>query len=181
MKRKSPSPSGDHTLRVQQLFVRHQQAVLAYVLSIEPSLDDAQEILQETFLTVSRKADTWTDGTNFLAWVCTIGRYNTLHYQRTRSRRVARLDDDVVELLHADEAEDFSVFERHVAILQSCLERLTPRVRELVRLRYHSGRMPEQIAPAVGWTANAVRVALTRARSALRDCMRPKLATEEAR
>jgi DNA-directed RNA polymerase specialized sigma24 family protein len=35
--------------------------------------------------------------------------------------------------------------------------------------------MPEQIAEAVGWTANAVRVALTRARTFLRECMEQQL------
>ena len=29
------APINEHALRVQQLFVRHQQALLAYVLSIE--------------------------------------------------------------------------------------------------------------------------------------------------
>ena len=33
-----------HTLLVQQLFVRHQKAVLGYVLSLEPNLADAQDI-----------------------------------------------------------------------------------------------------------------------------------------
>ncbi len=54
----SPTPS-DHTLQVQRLFVQHQQVVLYYVLTIEPNLGDAQDIVQETFLTVSRKADTY--------------------------------------------------------------------------------------------------------------------------
>lgn len=175
-----PSTPDDHTLHVQQLFVRHQQAVLAYVLSIEPSAEDAQEIVQEVFLTVSRKAPTWTDGTNFLAWVCTIARYKTLHYQRTRLRRTARLDDDVVELLFATEMNDFPIFQHQVAILQRCLDRLAPRMRELVRLRYHGGRMPEQIATELSWTANAVRVALTRARIALRDCLQRQLAREDS-
>jgi DNA-directed RNA polymerase specialized sigma24 family protein len=31
--------------------------------------------------------------------------------------------------------------------------------------------MPEQIAPSVGWSVNSVRVALTRAREVLRECM----------
>ena len=175
-----PTTPDDHTLHVQQLFVRHQQAVLAYVLSIEPSAEDAQEIVQEVFLTVSRKAPTWTDGTNFLAWVCTIARYTTLHYQRTRLRRTARLDDDVVELLFTNEMNDFPTFQHQVAVLQRCLDRLAPRMRELVRLRYHGGRMPEQIAAELGWTANAVRVALTRARNALRDCLQRQLAREDS-
>jgi DNA-directed RNA polymerase specialized sigma24 family protein len=35
--------------------------------------------------------------------------------------------------------------------------------------------MPEQIATGIGWTVNAVRVALTRARGMLRECMEKQL------
>lgn len=169
-----------HTLHVQQLFVRHQQAVLGYVLSIEPNFADAQDVVQEVFLTISRKAHTWTADTDFLAWVCTVARYETLNFQRTRARRAARLDEDVVALLHAGEVADEAAFQRRVSALQRCLGRLAPRAHELVWMRYHGAQMPEQIAPAVGWTANAVRVALTRARQFLRECLEQQSSTTEA-
>lgn len=167
----TPNTAGDHLLHVQQLFVRHQQAVQAYVLSIEPDFAEAQDIVQQVFLTVSRKAQTWTAGTDFLSWACTVARYETLHFQRTRARRVRRLDEDVVEMLHAGEVHDETLFQREVAALQRCLDQLAPRARQLVSMRYHSAQMPEEIAPVVGWTVNAVRVALTRTRHALRKCM----------
>lgn len=174
----SATPSDDHTLHVQQLFVRHQQAVLSYVLSIEPNFADAQDIVQEVFLTISKKAATWTAGTHFLPWACTVARYETLTFQRTRTRRVARLDEDVIELLHASGALDEMDFQRKTAALQGCLSRLAPRARELMQLRYHAAQMPEQIATNVGWTVNAVRVALTRARDLLRGCMEEQLAQQ---
>ncbi len=165
----------DHALHVQQLFVRHQQTVLGYVLSIEPNFADAQDIVQEVFLAVSRKAQTWSAGTNFLAWVCTVARYETLHFQRTRARRTARLDEDVIELLYAAEAMDESDWQHRVDALRRCLGRLAPRAKELVWRRYHGAQMPKQIATGIGWTVNAVRVALTRARGVLRECMEKQL------
>ncbi len=172
----STTLSEHHRLHVQQLFVRHQQAVLSYVLSIEPNLADAQDIVQEVFLTVSKKAATWTSGTHFLPWVCTVARYETLTFQRNRARRVARLDEDVIELLHADGTMDEQDFQRKTTALQACLGHLAPRAREMMHLRYHAAQMPEQIASKVGWTVNAVRVALTRARELLRSCMEQQLA-----
>jgi RNA polymerase sigma-70 factor (ECF subfamily) len=167
----------DHTLYVQQLFVQHQQAVLGYVLSIEPNFADAQDIVQEVFLAVSRKAQTWSAGTDFFAWVCTVARYETLQFQRTRSRRTARLDENVIELLYSAEAVDEAEWQHRVDVLRRCLDRLAPRARELVRRRYHGAQMPEQIAKGIGWTVNAVRVALTRARGVLRECMEQRLST----
>ena len=77
----SPTPS-DHTLQVQRLFVQHQQVVLYYVLTIEPNLGDAQDNVQEAFLTVSRKAETYALGTNFPAWACTVARYQANSHPR---------------------------------------------------------------------------------------------------
>lgn len=166
-------------MHVQTLYVRHQPAILAYVLSMEPGFSDAQDIVQEVFLTLTRKAQTWTPGTNFMAWACTVARYHTLHFQRTRSRRVARLDEDVVELLHPATSFDEAAFQRRLAALQACMAKLAPRSHQLVMLRYHHGQMPEKIAETVGWSVNAVRVALSRARQALRECLDRRLALRE--
>jgi len=172
----SPAPS-DHTLQVQRLFVQHQQVVLYYVLTIVPDLADAQDIVQETFLTITRKAETYTLGTNFPAWACTTARYQALQFQRTRARAAARLDDDVLEMLYSEDASPPDNLEPRTEALKNCLDRLTPKALELIRLRYHLGQLPEDIATTVGWTPNSVRVALTRARQILRACVERTLHT----
>ncbi len=168
------------TLHVQQLYVRHQQSLLAYVMSMEPNYADAQDIVQEVFLTITKKAKTWTPETDFLAWVCTVARYEVLQFQRTRSRRAARLDEDVIELLHVADMPDETEFRQRLVWLQCCLGKLAPRARELIVRRYHNAQMPEQIAPAIGWSVGAVRVALTRARQFLRTCFERQAAMSEA-
>jgi RNA polymerase sigma-70 factor (ECF subfamily) len=174
-----PSTLEPHRLHVQQLFVRHQPALLAYVLSLEPSYADAQDIVQEVFLAVSRKADSWSAGTNFTAWVYAIARFEVLHFQRRRARGGRRLDEEVVELLHATvDLPDVDDFEQRLQILQGCLQQLAPRARELILLRYHQGYKPERIATIVGWSINAVRVALTRARQSLRRCLEKRWSLE---
>lgn len=164
-----------HRLKVQQLFMVHQQALLAYLLSIVPNPQDAQDILQDAFLVVSRKANTWTEGTNFFAWVCTIVRYEALHYSRSSKKRMLPLDEDVMELLHC-ESPPLDNLDAQIERLKECLKRLSPRARELIMLRYHTAQLPEQIATNVNWSVNSVRVALTRARQALRECIEQRLA-----
>lgn len=166
-----PTPPLDpHLLRVQQLFVQHRESLLAYVCSIEPNFSDAQDILQEVFLTLSRKAHAWTDGTNFLAWACTVSRYETLNFQRTRSRRTARLNEDVMELLYSGEIPTELRLQEYTSALQDCMDRLAPTARELILRRYHRNQSPAEIAAEMGWKPNAVSVALTRARHFLREC-----------
>jgi RNA polymerase sigma-70 factor (ECF subfamily) len=173
-----PPPDENHTLRVQQLFMVHQQALLAYLLSIVPRLPDAQDLLQEVFLVVSRKAGTWREGTEFLPWVCAIARYEALHLARANKRGAVPLEADVLELLHR-ETPRVSELETQIDRLKECLNRLSPRARELVMLRYHAIQMPEAIAVTMNWSVGAVRVALTRAKQALRECLKERLMAEE--
>lgn len=178
MSQSPPSPDDLHKLRVQQLFMVHQQALLAYLLSLVPKLQDAQDLLQDVFLVVSRKAETWSEGSNFLAWACTIARYEALHLARTNERRMIPLDADLLEILHA-EPPMVDHLEFQIDRMKECLQRLAPRARELVMLRYHAAQMPEAIAGSMNWTVGAVRVALTRAKQALRKCINESRIAEE--
>ena len=84
----NPRPESDsaaRVLRVQQLFVTGQGNLLAFILSLHPGMAEAEDILQETFLVVSRKADTFAEGTNFLAWACTIARFKVLEFRRRQN------------------------------------------------------------------------------------------------
>jgi RNA polymerase sigma-70 factor, ECF subfamily len=168
----SPQPPIDpaaHTLLVQRLFVKHQGVVKAYVLSLLPSLSDAEDVLQETFLTVSEKAATFAEGTNFTAWACTIARFKVLEARR-RLARPGALSEEAIAALAAD-APEATYFEERVEAVRSCLDRLAPRARQIVWLRYHGSCSCDDIGRQVGWGAAAVRVALAKARTALRTCV----------
>ena len=62
------SESDEHTLRVQQLFVRHQGALKAFVLALWPDFAEADDVMQEVFLVITRKAAEFQPETNFLSW-----------------------------------------------------------------------------------------------------------------
>ncbi|MBH95646.1 MAG: hypothetical protein CMD87_00090 [Gammaproteobacteria bacterium] len=53
------------TEEVQLLFVRNENAIRAFIRALQPSLSDADDVLKETFLTVTRKASSFEIGTNF--------------------------------------------------------------------------------------------------------------------
>ena len=173
----STAPGGnaaDYTLRVQQLFVTNQGKLLAFILSLQPGFTEADDILQETFLVISRKAATFEPGTNFLAWACTIARFKVLEFRRRQNQQTARISEAAIESLCADLPEE-GFFDSRLGALRDCLHKLAPRAREMIWLRYQGAREPDEIARQVAWTPGAVRVALTRARGVLRACVESKL------
>src|SRR6186713_360457 len=88
----------EKTMRVQQLFVKHQLGLRAFILSLEPNFSDAEDLLQEVFLVITRKANEFQEGTNFFAWGCTIARYKLMELLRRRARSQA-LSEEVIEAL----------------------------------------------------------------------------------
>ena len=74
------------TEEVQLLFVRHENSIRAFIRALQPSLSDADDVLQETFLTVTRKASSFEIGTNFTAWACGIARLKVLENFRQNKR-----------------------------------------------------------------------------------------------
>ncbi|MFN4257863.1 MAG: sigma-70 family RNA polymerase sigma factor [Gemmataceae bacterium] len=168
----------DPVVMVQTLFVRHTPALRGFLYAIVPDFAHVDDVVQETFLTVTRKAREFEPGTNFLAWICAIGRYKAVEIARSQSRRPRPLADEVLDALCACEPEPEPDDEPRLRLLSSCLEQLAPQARRAVELRYSQAHKPAEIARRLGWTPASVYVALSRARSFLRDCVERRLAQQ---
>jgi len=163
----------DATEAVQLQFVRHENSIRAFVRSLQPSLSDADDVMQETFLTVSRKASSFEPGTNFVAWACGIARLKVLENFRQKKR--ANLLSEAAIIALAEDAPSSEVFIEMEDALEGCLERTAAKVRDLLWRRYSRRQSSTEMAEATGMTSTAVRVALSKARAALRDCVNSKL------
>ncbi len=178
---KEPTPPTDPASQlelVQVLFVKHQPLVRVAALAILPDFDKVDDVVQETFLTMLRKAEDFVPGSNFTAWICSIARYKAMEMRRKSILPFETLSDSVLETLHAVEpaADDF---EHKVRYFEECLGRLAPQARKVMGLRYEQALLPAAISKQMNWSVGAVKVALSRARNVLRDCVHLKLAAED--
>ncbi len=156
-----------HLEQVQRLFIENQPALRSYALSIVRDFALAQDVVQETFLTVTRKAGQFQLSTSFLAWGCAITRFEALAALK-RANRPA-LHSETLELLAASEAAVAPDY--RTRWLSDCMARLTPAIQRMLRLRYEDALKPAEIAKLIGWTPNAICVATSRARQELRKCI----------
>ncbi|MEY5024680.1 MAG: hypothetical protein RLZZ244_208 [Verrucomicrobiota bacterium] len=170
-----------HTLRVQALYVQHQNQLRSFLHSLVPDFATVDDLVQECFLTVSEKAPEFEMGSNFGAWVRSIARFKVLALQRDHARRPPMLAPEVLESLILS-APDPTPPEHENAALESlrqCLEKLAPAAREIVRMRYFSQWGPLEISRIRECSANAINVTLARSRDALRRCMDSQTASPE--
>jgi RNA polymerase sigma-70 factor (ECF subfamily) len=166
--------AGEQTVRVQQYFVRHQSRLKAFVLSLQPDFAEAEDILQEVFLVVTRKAHEFEEGTNFTAWAFAIARFKILESLRRRKTKAVALSEAVIETLCAAAPEE-ELPEEQFAAVRACLDQLAPRMQEVLRMRYYREQGPKEIARVLSWTPNSVNVALSNARRLMFTCVARKL------
>ncbi len=164
----------EHTVRVQQLFVKSQGSLKAFLLALVPDFTEAEDLLQEVFLVVTQKAGTFKEGTNFMAWARQIARFKAMSSMRKRRNSPSVLAEDVVESLVAAEPE-VPYDESQIAAVRDCLKKLAPHARQLVTMRYMNEHGPGEIAQRMSWSENAVNVTLSRARTTLRECVQRQL------
>lgn len=166
----------DHTLHVQQQFIEHMPALRRFVLSLLPRGNECDDVVQEVFLLVTAKANDFEQGTNFRAWVFAMARFKVLEAHRRAKRAPHVLSESVMAKL-VDEPDDHDAdYERLVdAALARCLEKLSPKRRQVIQLQYRENKSPKSIAEQLGWGVNSVHVSLSRARADLRACVRKAL------
>lgn len=175
----TPAISIDRTALVQRLFVQHSAAVRGFIVALSPDLAMADDVFQETFLTITAKAGVFDMNRDFLAWACGVARLKLMEAGRRAAKQWRPLSDEVLDALSAS-APPAEPEDARLRFLADCTQKLAPQSRRIVELCYQQGHKPAEIARRIEWTVEAVYVALSRARAALRQCVDRKVAAEGA-
>jgi RNA polymerase sigma-70 factor (ECF subfamily) len=163
-----------HEQKVLQLFVSHQSQIKGFILALLPDFAAAEDVLQETFLVVQRKASEFDLTTSFTAWAFRIAKFQVMKAQTAYRRKAERFSDATLEALA--ECAPADLFEdRRLSVLPACLAQLAPQARKIMDLFYGEEHKPREIAARLGWSAGAVSVALSRSRKMLRECIQSKI------
>jgi RNA polymerase sigma-70 factor (ECF subfamily) len=160
------------------LMTEAQSSIYAYILSIFPDRSRGRDILQETNLTMWKKADQFTEGTVFTAWGCKIAYFHVLSARRKLARDRHIFDDSLLDYLAERQDERLDELpSRHIA-LRRCLEKLPKPQRELVKARYAPGGSVKDIASKLGRSVGSISQTLYRARSALLECIEKSMRSD---
>ena len=169
--------NGEQRQIVLQLFVRHQPRIKGFIVALVGDFAATEDVLQETFLVVQQKAGEFDVGSNFLAWVFQIARFQVLKHRTQRQRAGRRFSEATLDALAASAPTDERDDSRQ-ELLKACVEKLAPQARRIVELFYQHEHPPQEIARLMDWSAAAVSVALSRARKVLRECIEQRLRGE---
>jgi RNA polymerase sigma-70 factor (ECF subfamily) len=161
-----------------RLYVAHQHRIRAYIFTLVPNRDDADDLFQETSSVLWERFADFTPGTDFVAWACRVAFWKVSNHRKKQARSRIRFDDRVFSVLAERAVELTPRLDARREALQECLGRLAERDRRLVLARHEPGANVEQAAQASGRSLLAAYKALQRIRKALFDCVTLRLIEE---
>lgn len=166
---------GKSTSSFVAVWTKSQPEVRRYIFLLIPTAADAEEVLQETAVKLWEKFDEYDPERPFTPWAIRFAHTEVMkHRQRvTRDRLV--FSDALVALLHETVAEEAPMLEARRRALNSCLEMLNRKQRQLLLARYsRHGGVKEQ-AQALGVSIHKLYYQVSKLRTRLLTCVSNKL------
>jgi len=158
-------------------FVRNENRVYRYIFSLVPRRSEAEELFQETSLTLWKTWNRYDPAVDFIAWACGIA-HNLVrnHLRKRKNQPRLLLDGEILDQLAERRAADDPLLEERRSVLRACLQRLSGEQRRLVEEVYGGERSMKDIADSASQSPNAIYKTLRRIRAGLFECAERKLA-----
>jgi RNA polymerase sigma-70 factor (ECF subfamily) len=182
MSRQPPLPNSDDRVLVEKaqgngpearaalakLFDRHRPRLRALAMRLTRSEAEADDVVQDAFVAVLEKLDTFRGDAAFGSWVYRVAANFALMRLRSASVRRSQpleVGDEPESLgMALDDACDAR---RRLSDVIRAIEQLRPPAREVISLRVVDGLETAQVARRLGVSEDVVKVRLHRARATL--------------
>ena len=158
----------------ERLYRESAPRLFAICLRIVPQRAEAEDVLQEVFVTVWRKAAQYDAGrAGAMAWLAMIARNKAIDRIRSESqaRQAAPLEmaEEIADPAASPQLDAQASAERE--LLDECLKRLDVRRRSLIRAAFFDGSTYEELAVRIGSPLGTVKSWVRRALMQLRECL----------
>lgn len=147
-----------------ELYATLKKPVFVFALSILQDYQEAEDVMQETFLRVAAKSSDYRPGTNARAWIFSIARNLSLDILK-RKKPVA-LTEDVADSGNFEEKAASAIdFLRMLRVLNE-------NERQIVVMHFYGGLRKAEIAKLLGVPSANVRVTYGRALKKLKNSLK---------
>lgn len=160
------------------LVEKHSRSVFRLGFRLTGNPQDAEDVVQETFLRAYRQLDRYDGRASFHTWIYRIASNYALDLLRGRKRVEQKKDENqlpVVETIPAeDPAADRLVYSAQVRErLAFAMDELSEQERTAFVLRHHEGLSIDEIGETLGLAQSATKNSIFRAVQKLRRALEP--------
>ena len=157
----------------------NQNKIYTYIHMLVPSIQDADDIMQETASTMWEKIDSFEPGTDFASWAVTIARFKIMNYRRRQNNSIVQYSSQTLEAI-----ESYASTHVHKELpikeyLKECLHTLSVKDRSLIQMRYTQSITIKTLAVRLGRPLHGLYSALSRIQLLLLECINRRKTIEE--
>ncbi len=168
-----------------QLMDNYRDSVYFMLLKMTNNPDDADDLTIEAFGKAFRNLHQYTPDFAFSTWLFKIASNNCIDHIRKKRKNLISIDrpfenmdttkDHALEIPSgALDPEEVFIKQQKIKLLRELVERLKPRYRKLVEMRYFNEYSYEEIAVELKLPIGTVKAQLFRARELLYNIMKKK-------
>jgi RNA polymerase sigma-70 factor (ECF subfamily) len=164
-----------------ELMGRYRDSIYFMLLKMINNKDDAEDLTIEAFGKAFHRLKQYTPNYAFSTWLFKIASNNCIDWIRKQKKKTFSIDnpigtddgDEMTIELKSDalHPEDIAIREQKNAIMREVVDKLKPRYRTLVELRYYKEYSYEEIAEELDLPLGTVKAQLFRAREFLLNLM----------
>lgn len=160
------------------LLIPNQRKIQAYIITLVPNINDAEDVYQETVSEMWNKFSTFEPGTDFVAWAITTARFKVLSFRSKHHRSKVQFNSKTFEALETEAGSQLPAIQNHLDVLGECVRKLSDKEKSLLKMRYENDLTFQKIASRVGKTAPALHRQMSIIHSKLAICIRHILRQE---
>ncbi len=168
-----------------KLLQRYKRPVYHMILKMVRNVDDAEDLMMESFSKAFRSLHKFKKDFTFSTWLFRIATNNTIDHIRKKKVNTMSIEntwtDDDGQSVSIDvedkgilNPQDEAIKAQKEELIQVFVNMLPPKYQKLVRLRYFHELSYEEIAVELGAPLGTVKAQLHRARELLFDLVRNK-------
>ena len=148
----------------EYLFNRYRDAIYRLFVQRLGGVNDADDLLQETFIKVYINLHRYRPDYTFGQWVYTIARNTFIDYVRRRQEDLPIDERFAAPATNSPPPEESFINLQQRRQIEHYLERLSPRYRELIVMRFFDEYSYEEIAAKLSLPLGTVKTQIHRAR-----------------
>ncbi len=165
-----------------ELMERYRDSIYFMLLKMVNNRDDAEDLTIEAFGKAFNRLGQYTPNYAFSTWLFKIASNNCIDFIRKKKKNVLSIDNKfesdegdsmTIDLKsHMLDPEEKIIKKQKIKLMRDVVEKLKPRYRELIELRYFKEYSYEEIAEQLDIPLGTVKAQLFRAREFLYNIMK---------
>jgi RNA polymerase sigma-70 factor, ECF subfamily len=152
------------------LLDRYNRPIYSLIVQMVSCPEDAEELVQDTFLKAFRSLGTYKGESRFSTWLYRIAYNITISFTRKKRQEFLYIEDSTINNVPDEKADEIlcpTDDEERIAALIQAIELLSAEEKAVITLFYYEQKSIEEVGEVLNLTVSNVKVKLHRIRKKL--------------